>query len=551
MGYTPHVLVIGGGAIGTGIARDLALRGLEVTLVERGPLTNGATGRTHGLLHSGARFADSHPERAAQCNRENERLRSIASHCVEETGGLFVSLTDDEYVDRKQSACEEAGISVEELDGDEVQKVEPRLSAEIERGLFVPDGTIDPFQLTLANARSALEYDTTVMTHTEVSDITVEDGAVGTVVLSPDDDEGELLEPDYVVNAAGPWVDTVAAMADVDVPVERSAGAMVVMNERPTEAVVNRCRPPDEADLVVPYGERCILGTTDSTVDDPDQFERDGQDVDDLVDALGEVVPELPDVRAIRSYWGLETAPRDTEGPASECEFSIFDHEERDGLWGLSSVVGGNLTMSRLVAEKVTDHVCAKFGIARACLTAERPLPRSDSEPAIDSAREEFDLDPAVLSRSADRLGSHTRDVLDTIGPNPVVCACESVTRAEVREAVADEFSDPTDIETIRTRTQAGMGECQGARCCLRVASQLYPQYKVPRVNDALTEFYQDRWLGQRHALWGEQLGEAMGAYALHATTMNRDGDLEDVDIDGFATGEWDDDASDSPAEVP
>ena len=89
------VIVIGGGATGAGTARDCAMRGLKTILIERLDFTAGATGRNHGLLHSGARYAHTDPESASECIKENMILKRIARHCIEETGGLFVSLPED------------------------------------------------------------------------------------------------------------------------------------------------------------------------------------------------------------------------------------------------------------------------------------------------------------------------------------------------------------------------------------------------------------------------------------------------------------------------
>lgn len=86
------VIIIGGGATGAGIARDCALRGLSVTLLERHDIATGATGRNHGLLHSGARYAVTDAESARECIAENQILRRIARHCVEPTNGLFITL---------------------------------------------------------------------------------------------------------------------------------------------------------------------------------------------------------------------------------------------------------------------------------------------------------------------------------------------------------------------------------------------------------------------------------------------------------------------------
>ena len=117
MATRTDVLVVGGGSTGTGVARDLAMRGVDVILVERGNLTHGTTGRMHGLLHSGGRYAVSDRESARECIAENRVLRDIASHCVEETGGLFVKRPGDSeaYFERKLRSCRECGIPAEEL----------------------------------------------------------------------------------------------------------------------------------------------------------------------------------------------------------------------------------------------------------------------------------------------------------------------------------------------------------------------------------------------------------------------------------------------------
>jgi len=127
------VLVIGGGATGTGIARDLALRGVDVTLAERGGLSSGTSGRSHGLLHSGARYAEADGREARECLEENRILRDIAGDCIRETGGLFVQLADDDpaYFEAKRDACEDVGIPTDVIDGEsarEAVRASPRTS---------------------------------------------------------------------------------------------------------------------------------------------------------------------------------------------------------------------------------------------------------------------------------------------------------------------------------------------------------------------------------------------------------------------------------------
>ena len=124
------VIIVGGGITGAGCARDCSLRGLKVLLLERFDLTNGATGRNHGLLHSGARYAVTDAEAAAECIRENMTLRKIAAHCVEETDGLFITLPEDDlaYQDKFVSACRAAGIKAEAIDPRDAIRMEPAVN---------------------------------------------------------------------------------------------------------------------------------------------------------------------------------------------------------------------------------------------------------------------------------------------------------------------------------------------------------------------------------------------------------------------------------------
>jgi glycerol-3-phosphate dehydrogenase len=129
--------------------------------------------------------------------------------------------------------------------------------------------------------------------------------------------------------------------------------------------------------------------------------------------------------------------------------------------------------------------------------------------------------------------------VLDTEGPNPTVCECEAVTRAELQDAI--DGAGP-DLNAVRLRTRASMGNCQGGFCVHRMAGELhgYGDYDEAVVREAWDALIEERWRGQRHALWGEQLSQAALNYALQAATGNRDRDPADegeVDFAAFDGG--------------
>ncbi|WP_135535157.1 anaerobic glycerol-3-phosphate dehydrogenase subunit GlpA [Halostella pelagica] len=572
MTYDTEALVVGGGSTGTGIARDLAMRGVDVTLVEKGNLTHGTTGRMHGLLHSGGRYAVADQASAKECIEENRVLRDIASHCVEETGGLFVQRPEDsdEYFREKLEGCRECGIPAEELTAEEAREMEPYLASDIERAIRVPDGAVDPFRLCVANAVSAENHGARVETHAEVVDLLGDEDRVEGVTVrhesvsqsdtdrgssreeraDGDPDKREYQEPgstediraDYVVNATGAWAGQIGEMAGVDIEVRPSKGVMVVMNCRQVDTVVNRCQPKGDADIVVPHETTAILGTTDEEVDDPEDYPEERWEVDLMIDELKQLVPILDDSRTVRSFWGVRPLyePPDvgSDDPTDITrDYFLLDHEERDDLEGMTSIVGGKFTTYRMMAEEISDHVCEQLDVSAECRTADVPLPGSEDTSVLDEGMDRFGLRSPIARRSAQRLGSRADDVLSSVDPNPVVCDCEAVTRAEIQDAIDGAGSD---LNAVRIRTRASMGNCQGGFCCQGMAHELHPEYGEPTVRRALDELYQERWKGERHALWGEQLSQAMLNYALHATTMNRDEDPAEtggIDYTAFDDG--------------
>jgi glycerol-3-phosphate dehydrogenase len=561
MASAPHIAVVGGGSTGTGIARDLAMRGLEVTLVEQGNLTHGTTGRMHGLLHSGARYAVSDQASAEECIAENRVLRDVASHCVEMTGGLFVKRPEDseEYFQEKLAGCQTCGIPAAVLTGEEARAMEPHLATDVEKAISVPDGAVDPFRLVVANAASAQEHGARVETHSTVADLLVEDGEVVGLEVEHESGPGkhvhgtesgtERIRADHVINATGAWAGRIGDMAGVDIEVRPSKGVMTIMNVRQVDSVVNRCRPKGDADIVVPHETTAILGTTDVEVDDPEDYPEEQWEVDAMIDTLSELVPMLESARTIRSFWGVRPLyePPDvgSDDPTDITrDYFLLDHEDRDALPGLTSIVGGKFTTYRMMAEAVTDHVCAKFGVDADCRTADVPLPGSEEFSVLRDYMDEFGLRSPIGRRSVERLGSRADDVLATDAPNPTICECEGVTRAELHDAIGQAGSD---LNAVRIRTRASMGNCQGGFCCHRMASELHGDaaegagaYDEATARRAWDDLLQERWKGQRHALWGEQLSQAMLNYALHATTQNRDhdpADTESVDFDRFDSG--------------
>lgn len=153
----PAVLIIGAGFTGAATAHDLALRGFDVTVLERGDICNGTSGRTHGLLHSGGRYAVGDRESAIECIDENLILRKIAPRVIEPNGGLFIAIDEDDlrYGEAFIAGCEACHIPFEELKPQDALRLEPNINPKLLRAFLVPDGTFDPLRLALSFAATA------------------------------------------------------------------------------------------------------------------------------------------------------------------------------------------------------------------------------------------------------------------------------------------------------------------------------------------------------------------------------------------------------------
>ncbi|NEU58639.1 FAD-dependent oxidoreductase [Halorussus sp. MSC15.2] len=388
------VLVIGGGATGAGIARDLALRGVTVTLVDRGGLASGTSGRSHGLLHSGARYAESDPVGAEECIRENRVLKRIAGDCLRDTGGLFVQLAGDdpEYFETKRDACQAVGIPTTVLDGDDAREVVPDLSPDVERAMRVPDAVVYPSRLVAANAADARDHGATIHPHAPVEGMTVADGRITAVDVGGSVDE--RIEPDYVVNATGAWAERIAAMAGVTVEMRPTRGVMVSVEYDRLGPVLNRCRKPDDGDIIVPHDSEVVLGTTSVSVADPDDYSTEAWEVSDTVAECAAMLPPVADAPTRRTWWGVRPlyAPDEDarEGRGISRGFFELDHAA-DGVENFASVVGGKLTTYRRMAESTADSVCDRLNLDADCLTADRRLPGADDPDRLDALVTEFD----------------------------------------------------------------------------------------------------------------------------------------------------------------
>ena len=497
-----EVLVIGGGATGTGVAWDAALRGFDVVLVERADLAEGTSGRFHGLLHSGGRYVVKDPVAAEECVAENAILRRLIPDCIEDTGGLFVTTPDDdpEYGDRFLEGCRACDLPAEEIDVAEALRREPRLNPGIRRAFEVPDASIDAWKTVWALAARRV-------------------GARRARAALPPRDRPAPRRRRGRGRAAAQRAHRRGARHRGRLHAQRrrrrgrrrsrgwpgsrasdvipGKGIMIAMNHRLVNTVINRCTMPADGDILVPIRTVSVIGTTDIRAADPDEIPVTQAEVDQMLDDGERLVPGFRQARALRVWAGVRPLFQDArEGEVTDTRdvsrtHAVVDHRERDGVDGLLTMSGGKLTTLRLMAR---GHRRRDVRAAR-----DRPaVPHATRSAARQRGRRALPhrLAPAAARGDAAGGAAHLRVRADR--------------PAAARGGDARGAARPT-WTTSGAPCASAWGPCQGGFCIYRATGILHGLERPRRSQAAasLRGFLQERWKGVWPILYGDQLRQA------------------------------------------
>lgn len=521
--FETDVVIIGGGATGTGIMRDCALRGIACILLEKDDIASGTTGRNHGLLHSGARYAVTDPESAKECIQENQILKNIARHCVEKTDGLFITLPEDDLAFQSTfiDACAQAGITTEPLSAKEALRLEPHVNPNLVSAVKVPDGTLDPFRLCASNVLDAKEHGARIMNKTIVTSLIRQgDTVLGVRCLQLSTHQQYEIFAKEVINAAGIWGQNICEYADLNIKMFPAKGSLLILDYRINNLVINRCRKPSDADILVPGDTISLIGTTSEHIDydQIDNLHVTEKEVDILLAEGAKLAPIMANTRVLRAYAGvrpLVSINDDGSGRNISRGIVLLDHEQRDGLKGLTTITGGKLMTYRLMAEWATDLVAKKLGNNTPCETHTRALPGSNETPK--QVRKTASIAKPVYESAIYRHGERAQNFLsDDAKSQAVICECEMVTAGEIEYAIKQ--LDVNNLVDLRRRTRLGMGPCQGELCSYRAASlfQEYGHVSGNQSSQLLVEFLEERWKGIKPIFWGDALREAEFSYWIY-----------------------------------
>lgn len=391
---TFDLLVIGGGITGAGVARDAALRGLSVALVERDDFASGTSSRSSRLVHGGVRYLEhGYLNLVFEASRERRMLLRTAAHLVRPlrfTWPVYRGARIPRWKLRAGLALYDAlamfrnvgqhhGLSRARL-----LDAEPALSPDgLLGGATYWDAATDDATLTLANILDARGAGAVVLNHAEATSLVVERGtATGAMVRDEIGGGVVTVRAAAIVNATGPWTDAIRRMENPQAP-PAVLGTKGVHISVPAKRVGNRgaitlLSPVDgRVMFCLPAGEQTIVGTTDTATNaHPAQVRADRGDVEYLLASVNEFFPgaALGPRDVIAAWAGIR--PLMTSGHRGDPASASREHEISVGQAGVIAISGGKLTTYRLIAEQIVDlAVRRRGGGARACVTPFRMLP--------------------------------------------------------------------------------------------------------------------------------------------------------------------------------
>ena len=385
------LLVIGGGVTGAGVARDAAMRGLKVALVEARDFASGTSSRSSKMIHGGLRYlAQGELGLVREAASERKAVETIAPHLARRTPFVIPAHS------RPGIAKLNAGLwAFEKLGGvqkdrkhevwskTELAEKEPTVdTSDLAGAVVYPEYLTDDSRLTLANVRSAVAFGAVVINYAPVQEIVLVGGKAAGAVVG---DALSLSEPrarvaaKVVVNAAGPWVDALRHLEDGQAPARlvltKGVHLVVPRDKLPVERTVIFPAADKRSVFAVPKGQMTYLGTTDTFYETADYWPRiEAADVDYLLAAAAarfRCEPLKPG--DITSAWS-GVRPLVAEEGKSPSDISRHD-EVWTGPHGVISIAGGKLTAYRRMAERITDTVQEALGLkVTPSQTAELPL---------------------------------------------------------------------------------------------------------------------------------------------------------------------------------
>ncbi len=392
---TYDLVVIGGGITGGGIALDAASRGLKVALVEKGDFASGTSSKSTKLIHGGLRYLKQFDFwLVKEVGSERAIVHKLAPHLVLPEKMLLPLIENGSYGKWLTSIGLKVYDILAQVTGDdkrkmlekkEAMKLEPLLPKKIVKGAgYYAEYRTDDARLTIENIKTSLQFGAQALNYAAVTDFVYEEDTIAGVVVK-DGVSGESLtiKSNYVVSAAGPWVDELRVVNNSKkgkrLHLTKGVHLVFPYEKLPLKHSTYFDVPDGRMMFAIPRGKVTYVGTSDTNYNDnKDKVTTDLADAIYIISAVNNMFPkielELDDV--ISSWAGLRPLIHEEGKSASELsrKDEIFTSET-----GLISIAGGKLTGYRKMAERIVDRIAKKMEEAggkklKECTTDAIPL---------------------------------------------------------------------------------------------------------------------------------------------------------------------------------
>jgi len=520
------ILIIGGGINGAGVARDAAMRGYSVCLLEKQDIASGATGACSGMIHGGIRYLLNDRSVTKMSCIDSGYIQKIARHMIFRIPFILPVLKGDPFskiylelaevyfsaYDRYQPL--KNGLPHSRLDKKTLKELIPIITDDAIGAVTTDEWGIDPFRLAIENVKSAKKYGAVIKLGYEVTDLIIENRKVlGVVAYNRNTGKREEIFSRIVANLTGPWSEKITKGVSRANRVRPSRGVHIIFDRKYINYAVIAKAVDGRQVFICPHQNGMILGTTDDDYyGDLDRPYATLDDVEYLYEAMERVIPEIRRFRATRTMTGVRPTIYEYNKYEDDLtrDHRIVDHRETDNISGIVSMIGGKLAAYRLMSEEFVDVIEKHLGKKSPCRTMSEPLLGEAQEYSIEEYAKKYEFDRDIISKLIFRYGCQAEDILNRIKEDPlqgeIVCHCEGVTRAEIEYAIDIEWA--RDLMQIRRRTRLGTGPCQGMRCSFKAAQILTRRLNLldSASKELFIEFIRRRWGGRRFILNSAQI---------------------------------------------
>lgn len=453
------LIIVGGGINGAGIARDAALRGLKVLLLDKGDFGAGTSNASSGFIHGGARYLTSNVRVTQQSCIDSGVIQRIAPHLMVQTPLLYPVKS------RWQGLLVESFFSTYDafsrhrngkphctLSRDELHALLPGVSGEYVGAVTFDEWFVQAHRLVIANLLDAVAHGAEVRSYCEVARlvITMREGkrtVTGVEIVDRLTGERSEISARMVCNATGPWSMHFAKENALTVALRPAKGLHVVIPKRLTPFGVMCDAIDGRTIFFLPHGDVTIIGTTDDdTFELPEFLGPTFDEVAYLKEGVAHLYPAIAKEVPSLTFWGVRPTlyGRGQSEDSLSREHRVIDHARVDSVEGVVSIAGGKLATYRLMSSETTDVICKKLGHPVGCVTAERKL--VDAEP-VDFHRGCASLAQVhaeLPGRLYHRYGSGVRAIEEAVTDSPelgrVLDAHSGLTEAEVRYVIQHEW---------------------------------------------------------------------------------------------------------------